>query len=196
MLKGPPMTDRRQSTTRALTVVLIVITIAAGCAKRPVTVVASAPSPTGKPSPGGAAASGVGQRPASKTSSSTPPAQRARPSQFAATTALRDIHFEFDRYDLRQADTKVLDMNAAWLRDNSNALLLIEGHADERGTNEYNLALGQRRAKAAVDYLVGQGVRATRIEIVSYGEERPLCVQRAEACWARNRRAHFLVKAE
>jgi peptidoglycan-associated lipoprotein len=109
---------------------------------------------------------------------------------------LRDIHFEFDRYDFRQADTKVLDMNAAWLRDNSNALLLIEGHADERGTNEYNLALGQRRAKAAVDYLVGQGVRATRIEIISYGEERPLCVQRTEACWARNRRAHFLVKAE
>jgi peptidoglycan-associated lipoprotein len=181
---------------RALTAVLIVITIAAGCAKRPVTVVASAPSPTKTTSPGAAAASGGGQRPASKASSSTPPAQRARPSQFAATTALRDTHFEFDRYDLRPADTKVLDMNAAWLRDNSNALLLIEGHADERGTNEYNLALGERRAKAAVDYLVAQGVRGTRIEIISYGEERPLCVQRTEACWTRNRRAHFLVKAE
>lgn len=189
------MTNTRQSTARALTGILIVLTIAAGCAKRPVAV-ASAPSPARNASPVAAAAAGGGQRPTSESPSSTPSAQRARPSQFAPTTSLRDIHFEFDRYDLRPADTKVLDMNAAWLRDNSNALVLIEGHADERGTNEYNLALGQRRAKAAVDYLVGQGVRATRIEIISYGEERPLCVQRTETCWARNRRAHFLVKAE
>jgi peptidoglycan-associated lipoprotein len=87
-------------------------------------------------------------------------------------------------------------MNAAWLKDNTHTLLLIEGHADERGTNEYNLALGARRAKAAADYLVSQGVLATRISTVSYGEERPLCAQRTEACWARNRRAHFLVKAD
>jgi peptidoglycan-associated lipoprotein len=87
-------------------------------------------------------------------------------------------------------------MNAAWLKDNSHALLLIEGHADERGTNEYNLALGERRAKAAVDYLVSQGVHTARIKSVSYGEERPLCVGRTETCWARNRRAHFLIKAE
>lgn len=190
------MTHERQSTARALTGILIVLAMATGCAKRPVAVAASAPSPTTSASPGTAAASGGAQRPPAVSSSRTVSPPRARPSQFAPTNALRDIHFEFDRYDLRAADTKVLDMNAAWLRDNSNALLLIEGHADERGTNEYNLALGQRRARAAVDYLVGQGARATRIEIISYGEERPLCMQRAEACWARNRRAHFLVKAE
>ena len=76
-----------------------------------------------------------------------------------------------------------------------NNLVLIEGHCDERGTNEYNLALGERRAKATMNYLVSQGVQAARITIISYGEERPLCTEKTEACWARNRRAHFLTKA-
>ena len=78
--------------------------------------------------------------------------------------------------------------------DNQSALLLIEGHADERGTNEYNLALGERRAKATRDYLVSVGIDAGRITVISYGEERPTCTEKAEACWAKNRRAHFLVK--
>ena len=72
--------------------------------------------------------------------------------------------------------------------------MLIEGHCDERGTNEYNLALGERRAKAAMNYLVSQGVQANRITIISYGEERPACTERSESCWAKNRRAQFLVK--
>jgi peptidoglycan-associated lipoprotein len=73
-------------------------------------------------------------------------------------------------------------------------LVLIEGHCDERGTNAYNLALGERRAKATHDYLVKRGVAAARITTVSYGEERPVCSQHNEACWSRNRRAHFLTK--
>jgi peptidoglycan-associated lipoprotein len=73
--------------------------------------------------------------------------------------------------------------------------VLIEGHCDERGTAEYNLALGERRAKAAMSYLVAHGVEASRVTIVSYGKERPLCTDRAEACWARNRRDMFLTKA-
>ena len=93
-----------------------------------------------------------------------------------------------------QNDAKVLDANASWLKQNDNQLLLIEGHCDERGTNEYNLALGERRAKAAMNYLVAQGVQASRITIISYGEERPLCREKNDACWAQNRRAHFLVK--
>jgi peptidoglycan-associated lipoprotein len=87
-----------------------------------------------------------------------------------------------------------LDTNAGWLKQNTGQLLLIEGHADERGTNEYNLALGERRAKAAMNYLVSQGVQAPRITIISYGEERPVCADKSEACWSQNRRAHFLVK--
>lgn len=80
------------------------------------------------------------------------------------------------------------------MKANPRSVILIEGHADERGTNEYNLALGERRAKAAMNYLVAQGVPANRITVISYGEERPLCTERTEDCWARNRRVHFLVK--
>ena len=108
--------------------------------------------------------------------------------------ALRDVFFEFDKYDIRPEDAKTLDANATWLKANAENLVLIEGHCDERGTNEYNLALGERRAKATRDYLVSVGIDAGRITVISYGEERPTCTEKAEGCWAKNRRAHFLVK--
>ncbi|HEU5197351.1 MAG TPA: peptidoglycan-associated lipoprotein Pal [Methylomirabilota bacterium] len=114
--------------------------------------------------------------------------------EFAAIADLKDIHFDFDKYDIRPGDAKTLDSNAGWLKSNPNHLVLIEGHCDERGTNEYNLALGERRAKSTMNYLVSQGVQASRITIISYGEERPVCAQKTEECWAQNRRAHFLVK--
>ena len=117
------------------------------------------------------------------------------PREFTALAALQDIHFDFDKYDIRPGDTKTLDENAKWMKANPNHLVLIEGHCDERGTNEYNLALGERRAKATMNYLVAQGVQANRITLISYGEERPLCAEKNEECWAKNRRAHFLVKA-
>jgi peptidoglycan-associated lipoprotein len=120
----------------------------------------------------------------------------ARPEvkEFVAVPELKDIFFDFDKYDIRPTDARVLDANAAWLKSNATHLVLIEGHCDERGTNEYNLALGERRAKATMNYLVSQGVQASRITIISYGEERPVCKEHNEACWAKNRRAHFLVK--
>ena len=86
-------------------------------------------------------------------------------------------------------------MDASWLKTN-DMLVLIEGQCDERGTDAYNLALGDRRAKAAMNYLVAQGVQASRITIISYGKERPLCTESTEACWARNRRDAFLTKAQ
>ncbi len=116
------------------------------------------------------------------------------PKEFQETSSLRDVHFDFDRYEIRTQDKPVLDENAKWLKSNGAAMLLIEGHCDERGTNEYNLALGERRAKATRDYLVSLGIDGGRITVISYGEERPLCTERAEACWAQNRRSHFLVK--
>jgi len=116
------------------------------------------------------------------------------PKEFTETSSLRDVHFNFDRYEIRTQDKPVLDENAKWLKSNGAAMLLIEGHCDERGTNEYNLALGERRAKATRDYLVSLGIDGGRITVISYGEERPLCTDRAEACWAQNRRSHFLVK--
>jgi peptidoglycan-associated lipoprotein len=116
------------------------------------------------------------------------------PKDFVETSALRDVHFDFDRYEIRAQDKGVLDENAKWLKSNASAFLLIEGHADERGTNEYNLALGERRAKAARDHLVSLGIDGGRITLISLGEERPACTERTETCWAQNRRAHFLVK--
>jgi peptidoglycan-associated lipoprotein len=118
------------------------------------------------------------------------------PREFVATRELKDIQFDFDRYDIRAGDTKILDENAKWMKANPNYLLLIEGHCDERGTNEYNLALGERRATATLNYLVAQGIAARRMTLISYGEERPLCTEKNEECWAKNRRAHFLVKAQ
>jgi len=192
---------------------LISVVVLAGCAKRPAMTAASAPAPTGAaqattPAPGaGATTTTPSPTPGPGTTTTpgapvTPPgapgptAAPTRPQvqEFAASPNLRDIHFDFDKYDIRPGDAKILDANATWLKGNDN-LVLIEGHCDERGTNEYNLALGERRAKATMNYLVSQGVQAARITIISYGEERPLCTERTEACWARNRRAHFLTKA-
>ncbi|HEV8674409.1 MAG TPA: peptidoglycan-associated lipoprotein Pal [Methylomirabilota bacterium] len=116
------------------------------------------------------------------------------PAGFTETAALRDVHFEFDRYAIRPEDRPALEQSAYWLRTHPQALLLIEGHADERGTNEYNLALGERRAAATRDYLAALGIDRARINLLSYGEERPFCTERIEACWAQNRRAHFLVR--
>ncbi|MGH7345109.1 MAG: peptidoglycan-associated lipoprotein Pal, partial [Candidatus Rokuibacteriota bacterium] len=123
-----------------------------------------------------------------------PQAPRPAPKEFMAVAALKEVHFDFDKYEIRAEDAKTLDGNATWLKSNADNLVLIEGHCDERGTNEYNLALGERRAKATMNYLVSQGIQANRVTIISYGEERPVCSDKAEACWAKNRRANFLVK--
>jgi peptidoglycan-associated lipoprotein len=123
------------------------------------------------------------------------PSRGAPPStEFVAVRELRSIHFDFDRSDVRPADATILDANVEWLRAHPEALVLIEGHCDERGTAEYNLALGERRARSTMTYLVGRGIAEARITITSYGLERPVCTQRTEACRVRNRRASFLVR--
>ena len=105
-----------------------------------------------------------------------------------------DIYFDYDESSLTDDTRDKLSRNADLLKSRPEFSMTIEGHADERGTNEYNLALGERRAKATRDYLVSVGVEAGRITVISYGEERPSCTDKADACWAKNRRAHFLVK--
>jgi peptidoglycan-associated lipoprotein len=172
----------------------------AGCPKRPGTSIVSAPPPGASPPTAAAPASTPGPGiarpagpalggPSTARGTATPP----RPAEFTISQHLADVHFDFDRYDIRPADARTLDANAGWLKKN-DGLILIEGHCDERGTNEYNLALGERRAQAAMNYLVAQGVSAARISTISYGKERPVCAGHDEGCWARNRRAHFLVK--
>ena len=103
-----------------------------------------------------------------------------------------DIRFDFDRYDIRDDAKPVLKSVADYLMRNAGQKVLIEGHCDERGTNEYNLALGDRRAKATKDYLASLGIPSARIEAISYGEEKPACTDQTEGCWAKNRRGHFI----
>ena len=106
---------------------------------------------------------------------------------------LAEIHFQFDSSDIREGDRTVLSRNADVLKKYDFLLATVEGHCDSRGTVDYNLALGERRAKAAHDYLVSLGVPAARLKTVTYGKEVPLCTEQTEDCWARNRRAHFAV---
>ncbi len=106
---------------------------------------------------------------------------------------LQDVKFDLDRADLRDADRQVLNENAAKLKKFDFLRVTVEGHCDERGSVEYNLALGERRSKAALDYLVSLGVAADRLKSVSYGKEVPVCSESNEDCWGRNRRAHFAV---
>ncbi|MDO9575344.1 MAG: peptidoglycan-associated lipoprotein Pal [bacterium] len=106
---------------------------------------------------------------------------------------LSRIHFDFDKYGIRPDDAKILEKNAGVLRAYPKVSIKIEGHCDERGTNEYNLALGERRAIAASDYLVRLGIEKKRISIISYGEERPLVPEHNESAWAKNRRAEFVM---
>ena len=106
---------------------------------------------------------------------------------------LKDIHFDFDKYDIRPADAEILKGNAAILMKHPTLKIQIEGHCDERGTSEYNLALGERRANSAKKYLVSLGMRADQISTISYGEEKPLDPGHNEAAWAKNRRDHFII---
>jgi peptidoglycan-associated lipoprotein len=106
---------------------------------------------------------------------------------------LRDVYFAYDSFDLDDEARTTLQGHAAWLQEHSQARVEIEGHCDDRGTIEYNLALGAKRAAAAKSYLVSLGVSAERITTISYGEELPLCQDPTESCWQRNRRGHFVV---
>ena len=106
--------------------------------------------------------------------------------------ALKEVYFDFDRYDLDVQDRTTLRANAEWLKKNPATRVEIEGHCDERGTNEYNLALGAKRAQAAKDYLMTLGVAPNRISTTSYGEEIPVCREHNEGCWQKNRRDRFV----
>lgn len=109
---------------------------------------------------------------------------------------LRDIHFDFDSYELRPDARAILRENATFLRDYPTLRIRVEGHCDERGTNEYNLALGEKRAFASKQFMERLGVASSRLATITYGEERPLDQGHNEAAWARNRRAHHLIVAK
>jgi len=174
---------------------ILLVGLATGCAKTAATTASSsAPPPSGSSMtvPTGPRSMDGGTRQAAAVG----PTMRPRIEGFKVADNLGDIHFEFDKYELTADATRTLDTNAEWLKANPKHLVLIEGHCDERGTVAYNLALGERRAKATQNYLAAQGVQAGRISIISYGEEKPQCSDHSEACWAKNRRAHLMVKQQ
>ena len=119
--------------------------------------------------------------------------QESRLQSFSASSDLKDIHFKFDQFDLDDNSRAVLQKNAEYLKNNPNLHVEVQGHCDERGTNNYNIALGERRAHSTKKYLVAQGVNSRNVHVISYGEEKPFCFSSGEVCWQENRRAHFMV---
>jgi len=129
------------------------------------------------------------------TSSSLDALQKGESTATPVSSPLKDIHFEFDRYELRADAREALDANAQWLREHPSVRVEIEGHCDARGTNEYNMGLGAKRAQAARDYLVSLEISAQRLSTVSYGEEIPVCTEHTESCSEKNRRDRFVITA-
>jgi len=182
----------------ALTTAIATLILIPGCAKKPPAATAqpTSPTPTTAPPP-------PVEEPKESWKTPPPPAAEPLPAKSLATQAeefnrqgaLKDILFAFDKSDLDDAARRILADNAAWMRSHAEFHVLIAGHCDERDTEEYNLALGDRRANAARDYLVSLGIPGTRLQTISYGEERPVDMGHAEQAWARNRRGQFLVQA-
>lgn len=118
--------------------------------------------------------------------------QKRKPKAAKATEGLQRIHFDFDRSNIKAEYEPVLKGNAGWMQANSGSKLTIEGHCDERGSVEYNIALGDRRANSAKGYMSNLGTPSSRMSTISYGKERPLCREHNESCWWQNRRAEFV----
>ena len=116
--------------------------------------------------------------------------------QLNAERPLGDVFFDLDKSDVRDDARAPLQRNADWMKRWSSTVVTLEGHADSRGSSEYNLALGNRRAAAVKDYLISLGVPANRVTVVSKGKEQPFCNEETEACWQQNRRGHFIVTAK
>lgn len=153
-----------------------------------------------KPEAASASTAGAGEKSAgaapssSASSSSLEAAQRGESTATPALSPLKDVYFDFDSYDLRADARATLKANGEWLRSNPSTQVQIEGHCDERGTTEYNLALGSKRAQSVKDYLVTLGAAADRLSTISYGEELPVCTEHNEACWQKNRRARLVTQ--
>lgn len=184
---------KRLSAVRLVLIVFAVALLATGCAKKPAVEEYPAQEST--------ETMVTEQRPASVEETYVRDSERAPVSAEEATAAarraaasgLQRIHFEFDRSDLTEEAKQILVNNAGLLRAAAKVNVLIEGHTDERGSDEYNLALGERRAISARNFLVSLGISADRLRIISYGEEMPIALESNEEAWAKNRRAEFKI---
>lgn len=186
---------RQQGTAwLVIVVVAVAVTAAIGCAKEPeigttspAGPAASAPPPSGPPPAPPRSETAVTQPPAPRETTVTPTPQ---PTATQASP-LKDVYFDYDASTLTDEAKRVLNGDIAWLKANPRGQITLEGHCDERGTSEYNLGLGDRRAKAVREYLVAAGVDGRRIRTISYGKERPFVQGHDESAWRWNRRAHF-----
>lgn len=173
----------------ALVLALVAVTAFAGCHKKPPVAPPPPPPAPATPPPAPAPTPEPVREETRKEK-----LQKLSPSDLEKMNLLQEIHFDYDKADIREGDRRILAANAETLKGDLDFVeISVEGHCDERGTAEYNTALGERRAKAAYDYLVSLGVPAPRLKSVSYGKEVPLCTESNEACWARNRRGHFAI---
>ncbi len=188
---------KRRVTTLTLTALLglLVLPFAAACKKKPPTTAQDARPPV------------TAAKPPAETPVAPPP-KAAPPTDEVVDISVLDIEtlnkkgylsdafFDYDQSDLREDARTVLAADAQWLKKHPSVQVLIEGHCDERGTAAYNLALGDRRANAAKEYLISLGIDASRLRTVSYGKERPFCTESNETCWQKNRRAHLVITAK
>ncbi|MGH9441402.1 MAG: peptidoglycan-associated lipoprotein Pal [Thermoanaerobaculia bacterium] len=184
------MTTRR--TFRSLALLAASLILVAGCKKKPPTT-----TPEAAPPPPAA--------PEQPSTSPTPPPPAPMTSDDVTSADLqtlnsrgylKDAFFDFDKYDLREDARTALAADAQWLKKYSTLQVVVEGHCDSRGTEEYNLSLGQKRAGAVKDYLVSLGLDGARVNTVSYGKTRPFCTDENESCWQQNRRGHFVITAK
>ena len=205
------MRARSQAQLLFAAMVLIGALILAGCPKRPEVIQAA-------PAPAGPAAAAVPAPPPAPVPAPLPAAPAPEPPKVvetpvapppapapapvapppapapAAPAPLKDVFFDYDQATIRDDQKAALNDNVGWLKGNTGAKVLLEGHCDERGTAEYNLALGERRAKAVKDYLVAAGVAADRVSTISYGKERPFDLGHDQSAWKWNRRGHFVLQ--
>ena len=186
---------RRPSSTLFLLFLAAALAVSGGCARKKPVTPAEAPAPAIAPS---------ASTPTTEVAETNPPiadeVEDPLSGDLASLNAylqsqglLGDVYFDYDRSALRDPERDRIARNADFLKSQPRFLLTIEGHSDERGTNEYNLALGERRANSVKDYLVSLGIAADRLRTISYGEERPVCTESEESCWQQNRRAHHVV---
>jgi peptidoglycan-associated lipoprotein len=191
--------------------IVALLPMLAGCAKQPPTTpppttgpVAAPPAdrpPSQDQPPTAATPTPPPPRPAAPEPTAAPPAPALKQppqkaEEFTEHAALRDVLFEPGRVEVGPIGTKIMRENARWLIENPGYLVLIEGHTDYKGRREANVAISERRAKAAMKFLIKEGVPEARITIVGYGSERPVCPDKTDSCAAKNRRVHFRVKPQ
>jgi peptidoglycan-associated lipoprotein len=170
-----------------------ILPLAQGCKKKPPTTTEEARPPVEQPAAPEAVAPPPGSAPGEPIATEV---LTQEISEMNKKGYLQDAYFDYDQSDLRDDARTALSANAEWLKRYPSIQVLIEGHCDDRGTSAYNLALGDRRANAARDYLDSLGVAASRVRTVSYGKERPFCTESTEDCWQQNRRGHFVITAK